>query len=159
MDIKYRRTLVRSDRDEIKDILDSTKFFYDFEVKVALEIVDEYLDKGKESGYHFIIAEVDGKVMGYINFGAVPCTQTSWDIYWIAVRKNSMNLGLGKTLLKMAESDIKSMNGINIWVETSGRKDYDPTRAFYLKSGYTVATELIDFYAPGDNKVIYNMKV
>jgi ribosomal protein S18 acetylase RimI-like enzyme len=159
MNITYRTNMVLSDRDEIKDILDSTKFFYDFEVRVAIEIVDEYLNKGKESGYFFIIAEGEGKVLGYINYGAVPCTQTSWDIYWIAVRKDSMNLGLGKTLLKMAESDIKSMNGLNIWVETSGRKDYDPTRAFYLKAGYSVATELTDFYAPGDNKVIYHRKV
>jgi hypothetical protein len=51
---------------------------------------------------------------------------------------------------------IKKMKGKNIWIETSSRKDYDTTRAFYEKLNYIIAAELKDFYAPGDHKVIYH---
>ena len=35
------------------------------------------------------------------------------------------------------------------------RPPYAPTRGFYLRCGYYQAALLKDFYAPGDDKVIY----
>jgi ribosomal protein S18 acetylase RimI-like enzyme len=156
MEINYRNYLVRNDREELKQILESTGVFYDFEVTVALEIVDDYLEKNNDSEYSFIVAESDGRVLGYVNFGPTPCTQISWDVYWIAVSKEFMNMGLGRILLNKAEETIRDRKGVNIWVETSSRKDYEPTRAFYLKRGYNVVSELNDFYSRGDNKVIFH---
>ena len=40
-------------------------------------------------------------------------------------------------------------------METSGRESYLPTRKFYEKIGYTVAACVKDFYAVGDDKIIY----
>jgi hypothetical protein len=48
------------------------------------------------------------------------------------------------------ESGAKQM-----FVDTSGREQYAPTRAFYERMGYTKAAVLRDFFAPGDDKVIY----
>jgi hypothetical protein len=42
-----------------------------------------------------------------------------------------------------------------VYVETSSRDQYEPTRRFYLKCGYRVDAVLEDFYAPGDGKVIF----
>jgi hypothetical protein len=42
-----------------------------------------------------------------------------------------------------------------VYVETSGRRDYAPTRAFYERAGYRPEARLADFYAPGDDKWIY----
>ncbi len=156
MEIKYRSNLVEGDRDEIEKILGSTGVFYDFEIEVALDILDDFARDGDQSEYLFIMAETGGKVIGYVNFGPSPCTLNSWDIYWIAVSKEFMNMGLGKILLNMAEDKIRSSGGVNIWVETSSRKVYDATRAFYFKRGYEVASELTDFYSKGDNKVIFH---
>jgi hypothetical protein len=47
------------------------------------------------------------------------------------------------------------MGGRRIYIETSSRAQYEPTRGFYLKCGYRQETILEDFYAPGDGKVIY----
>ncbi len=156
MDITYRTNLVIGDREEIGMILESTGVFYDFEIGVALEIVDDFIKDGVRSEYLFIAAEYNGKLIGYVNFGPSPCTRGSWDIYWIAVKKEFMNWGLGKILLKMAEDKIRADKGVNIWVETSSRKEYEATRSFYQKRGYDVASELTDFYSRGDNKVIFH---
>ncbi|MBR9998544.1 MAG: GNAT family N-acetyltransferase [Cyclobacteriaceae bacterium] len=156
MEVEYRYILKPLDRKYIKDILESTKVFYDYEIKIALEILDEYYQKEEQCGYYFILAEVEGKVIGYVNYGPVPCTQTSWDIYWIAVRKDIMSKGIGSELIAIAEERIRKMKGKNIWVETSARKDYLPTRTFYEKMKYAIAAELKDFYAPDDHKVIYH---
>jgi ribosomal protein S18 acetylase RimI-like enzyme len=40
-------------------------------------------------------------------------------------------------------------------VETSSREDYAPTRHFYESHGYDRAARLADYYAPGDDRVLY----
>jgi hypothetical protein len=40
-------------------------------------------------------------------------------------------------------------------VETAGRADYAPTRAFYQRHGYRIAATIPDFYAPGDDQVTF----
>ena len=62
--------------------------------------------------------------------------------------------GIGKALLQMSE-EIISKGGQRIYVETSSRAQYEPTRKFYRSCGYQEEAMLSDFYAPGDDKVIY----
>ena len=80
-------------------------------------------------------------------------------MYWIAVHQNQKGGGIGKKVLKMVEEDVKSLGGKNIWIETAGRKLYDPTRKFYQNYGCELIAELPDFYAKDDNKLIYLLKV
>jgi hypothetical protein len=42
-----------------------------------------------------------------------------------------------------------------VYIETSNRPQYEPTRGFYLRCGYRIDAVLEDFYAAGDAKVIY----
>ena len=53
-----------------------------------------------------------------------------------------------------AETHIAARGGRRVYVETSSRAQYEPTRAFYLRCGYRVEATLADFYATGDSKVI-----
>jgi hypothetical protein len=43
-------------------------------------------------------------------------------------------------------------------VETSSRPDYSGTRHFYEARGYRQAATVADFYAPGDDRVIYTKR-
>jgi ribosomal protein S18 acetylase RimI-like enzyme len=63
--------------------------------------------------------------------------------------------GLGTALLEESERRIASMGGTRVYIETSARSLYEPTRAFYLARGYREEARLADYYAPGDAKVIY----
>ena len=49
--------------------------------------------------------------------------------------------------------------GRRVYVETSGRAQYEPTRRFYEACGYAREAVLTDFYAPGDDKVIYGQSL
>ncbi len=159
MDFHYRYKLKKSDRKKIGDLLLSTGFFYDHEIRVAVDIVKSAYQTGEEkSGYHFVIAEHENKILGFSCFGIAPCTIASYDLYWLAVCKGSMNKGLGGKILDKTESIIAGKGGVNIWIETSSRNKYSRTRKFYKKKGYQVQAELRDFYAPGDNKVIFLKK-
>jgi ribosomal protein S18 acetylase RimI-like enzyme len=58
-------------------------------------------------------------------------------------------------LLKKVEEKIREMGGKRIYVETSSREQYEPTRLFYSRCGYRKEATLKNFYSPGDDKVIY----
>ena len=42
-----------------------------------------------------------------------------------------------------------------IIIETAGRPDYTDTRAFYAARGYSPVATIPDFYAPGDDQVVF----
>lgn len=156
----FRRDLKESDKGFIEEILKSTGFFYDYEIEVAIELAQENLEKGEEkSGYIFIMAEIEGNPVAFACFGKTPCTADSFDLYWIAVHQNQKGKGHGKLLLNLMEKEVAGLGGKNIWVETSSRPLYEPTRMFYIKTGYKIIAELPDFYGENDNKNIFLKKV
>ena len=155
MDVTYRDTVHHSDPEVIFRLTESCELFYPEETAVARELAEERLARGPSSGYEFLFAETDGIVIGYTCFGPIPLTQGRFDLYWIAVQKDLQGTGIGRSLLKLTEVRIQEMKGLRIYVETSSRKPYAPTHRFYLSCGYHQEAILTDFYAHGDNKVIY----
>ena len=153
--IIWREEPRSSDVDIVRDIITSSGFFSKEEIEVAVELVQERLSKGVSSGYYFLFGEKDDQVIGYSCFGPIPCTTESFDIYWIAVHEKLRGLGLGREILERVEQKIRDMGGKRIYVETSSRKQYAPTRSFYMQCGYKEEAVLKDFYSPGDHKVIF----
>ena len=154
-DIKLRYEVMPSDAEAIRRLTEATGFFYPAEVDVAEELALERLSKGDASGYYFVFAEQNGRVVGYACYGPIPCTASSFDFYWIAVHPDLQGKRLGKVLLKETERLIKEAKGERIYVETSQRPIYDSTRAFYERCGYKAESVLENFYGPGDGKVTY----
>lgn len=158
--VTLRETITPADAAAVRDIVASTGFFYDHEIAVAVELAQEALDKGVEtSGYHFLFADpadAPGYAIAYACFGPIACTVGSWDLYWIAAHSDHRGKGLGRMLLHAAEARIRTMQGRRVYIETSSRPLYEPTRGFYLACGYAEEARLAEFYGPGDDKIIYS---
>jgi ribosomal protein S18 acetylase RimI-like enzyme len=152
--LELRRTLVVGDSETVRQLVGSTGFFRQDEIEVAVELVDDRLTKGDASDYHFLFADVGGTTAGYACYGAISCTLGSFDLYWIAVDRRFQRQGIGRKLLEETERLIASCDGRQIYIETSGRPQYAPTRAFYEQCGYSVVAVLSDFYDRNDDKVI-----
>jgi acetoin utilization deacetylase AcuC-like enzyme/GNAT superfamily N-acetyltransferase len=153
--VKLRHTLQDGDAARVRRLVETTGFFSASEVDVAVELVEERSAKGPQSGYYFIMADHYGRLAGYSCYGPIPCTTSSYDLYWIAVHPDFQGKGLGRKLLMETEHLIKQAGGTRIYVDTSQRVQYASTRAFYEHCGYRLESVLSDFYAPGDGKVIY----
>ncbi|MBN2425738.1 MAG: GNAT family N-acetyltransferase [Calditrichaceae bacterium] len=153
--VVFRDTVCKQDEENVRNIVASTGFFSQEEIDIAVELVTERLEKGLASGYHFIFAEVENRTVGYTCFGPIPATKLSYDLYWIAVHANMRGSGIGKKLMTESEKAIAGLGGNRVYIETSGRDQYIPTRQFYLTCDYTEAAVLDDFYAPGDAKYLY----
>ena len=153
--LSWRCEPYSADRDKVAGLIAATRFFTPDEVALAVELVEERLQQGKASGYEFVFAEYSTQLLGYTCFGPIPCTRGSYDLYWIAVHPDQQRTGLGRTLLVHSECLMKEAGGWRVYIDTSSRLQYAPTRAFYEHCGYRQEALLEDFYAPGDGKVIY----
>lgn len=153
------RPMTAEDRASLLRILASTPEFKPIEVEVAREVIDDYLKHGLEYGYTIQVAEDEGQVLGYVSFGQTPCTEGTWDIYWIVVDKAKRGRSIGKALSAVAEKTIKEAGGRLIIIETSSIPSYENTRKFYLSRGYEVIATIPDFYAVGDDKIMLQKKV
>lgn len=152
----FRREARQADVDAVREIVASTGFFSAAEIDVAVELVEDRVARGSASDYRFIFADqqAGGRTVGYACYGPIACTVGSFDLYWIAVHDAQRGAGLGRQLLRETERHIAADGGRRIYIETSSRPQYEPTRAFYEKCGYIVQAHLQDFYAPGDGKLI-----
>jgi ribosomal protein S18 acetylase RimI-like enzyme len=148
-----------SDIETIHEIVKSTKYFSEEEEHIAKELIEERLQKGDASGYLFNFLEKDGEVLGYSCFGLIPCSAISYDLYWIVVHNDHRGNGYGKYLIEETEKYIKKIGGKQIYVDTSSKDQYKPTRSFYEKSGYKQLALFEDYYDFGDGNVIYIKKV
>ncbi len=153
--MNIRTDLRPQDRAPLETLLRATGFFNTQELEVALELVDERLAHGERSHYRFLVLEGDDGVLGYACWGPIPGTVGSADLYWIAVHPGRQGQGLGRALLDAAETWMAREGRTRVYLETSTRAQYAPTRAFYLRCGYEVVAELPDFYAPGDGKAVF----
>lgn len=153
--LAFRHDTTPGDRDTVRRLVAATGFFRDDEVDVAVELVDERLVKGPASGYHFVFAELGGETAGYACYGPIACTVWSYDLFWIAVDPDFQRHGLGKALVLESERQIREAGGRRVYIETSGKPQYQPTRGFYERCGYAFDAELPEFYGPGDAKIVY----
>ena len=124
------------------------------EIPVALEVFDEAVRNGPGNTYQILGADVEGRLAGWICWGPTPCTLGTYDLYWMAVDPALQGSGIGTALVSAMERRLQGVARI-IVVETAGRGDYEPTRRFYQARGYHAVARVPDFYAPGDDQVVF----
>ena len=152
------RKLEKNDRETILKILTDTHHFNDEEIKVAMELVDIYLNDANQKDYiiYVYVNDSSNKAEGYICYGKRPLTDWTYDLYWIAVDPNIHGKGIGSGLVKHMEEDLKAhWGGRIVLIETSGKAEYENERKFYTKNGYEVQTIIKDFYRSGDDLFVY----
>jgi len=149
------RPLRASDREPLRDILERTQAFSPAEIRVALELIDHVLTRPGQTDYHIRCIERNGRLAGYLCYGEVPLSDRCWDLYWIAVDPSDHGGGLGREMVRYMEADLRERRARKIFIETGGKTSYGATRAFYERGGYREIARIPDFFAVGDDKVIF----
>ena len=156
-----------NDRDRIAELLLSTQVFSRDEIGVALELFDLGMTDQERAGaddahvldYEFFGAFDGERVLGYACAGPTPATEGTFDLYWLAVDPMAQGKGIGRALVHEVERDLRSRGARLLLVETSSRPDYENTRAFYARCGYTEAARIRDFYAPTDDRIMLSTRL
>ena len=149
------RPLQPRDRLRIQDIVHAVGNFNPAETDVAMELVDDALQKGSVSDYIVYVLEKDAAVCGYACFGKTPLTDSTFDFYWMAVDPLHQRQGLGRALIRFVEEEVQRRGGAMLILETSSLETYRRTVRIYELSGYTLTARIPNFYRQGDDKLIY----
>ena len=151
----WRESVRREDAQRIRTLVAATGMFSAEEIAIAEELVTERVEKGRASGYDFVLLEDSGNLVGYACYGLIPGSEVSHDLYWIAVHPDYQGRGFGKQILRQTEEAMRRVGARQVYLDTSSSERYAPTRAFYTASKFALSAELPDFYRPGDGKLIY----
>lgn len=124
------------------------------ELEALSEMLADYFG-GDSDNAHFWLTDDDNGPVGVAYCEPERMTDRTWNLQLIAIRPDRQGQGRGATLLRYVEQTLTGRGGRMLLVETSGLPNFDRTRAFYAKCGYDEEARIRDFYAPGDDKVVF----
>jgi GNAT superfamily N-acetyltransferase len=152
------RPTVPDDTPELLAIARGTGVFKPLEIVALEEVLDDFHAKEEAHGHRCLTFEQHGRPIGFAYYAPAAMTDRVWYLYWIAVARAIQAQGIGTRLLGAAEAEVRCRGGRLLLIETSSLPHYEPTRRFYLKHGYEQASRLDDFYADGDDLVVYRRR-
>jgi ribosomal protein S18 acetylase RimI-like enzyme len=162
-----QRGLLPSDRPLLEDLLTELPAFTTEERAVALELVDDRLSHPNSDDYRFILsfssepgtgAGIE-RLAGYLCYGRTPMTRSTYDLYWLGTSPDFARSGVARGLVATMEGEIAREGGGIIRVETGSREGHGAAVHFYDAVGFSRTATIPDFYAPGDDLIIFTRSV
>lgn len=160
----HQRSLQAADRPLLVALLDSLSAFTEDERAVAMELVDARLSHPESDDYRFILSfaaepDADARLAGYLCYGRTPMTQSTYDLYWIGTSPDFARSGVARGLVASMEGEIAREGGGTIRVETGSREGHGSAVHFYDATSFARTATIPDFYAPGDDLIIFTKRV
>jgi ribosomal protein S18 acetylase RimI-like enzyme len=153
------RPIVPSDTIPLIDLTAGTDFFKPSELVGLREVLDDYFRENRELGHRAYVLSEGERPLGYVYFAEIPLTVGTWSLYWIAVAKDQQGRGVGRQLLDFVEREVREDDGRLLLIETSSTERYEPTREFYKRRGYAIASHIPDYYADGDGLMVFSKRL
>jgi ribosomal protein S18 acetylase RimI-like enzyme len=152
------RPTVPDDTPALLTLTEATGVFKAIEIEALDEVLKDYHAYNHGHGHRSATYESAGEIVGFAYFAPAAMTDRTWYLYWIAVRKGTQAKGVGGKLLKHVEETIRQERGRVLLIETSSLPHYELTRKFYVKHQYDQEAVLRDYYADGDDMVVFRKK-
>ena len=108
-----------------------------------------------ETEAFWLTCHYDGEAVGLCYTVPEELADGTWNMLALAVRPDLQGNGLGAALVAAAEQRLTEMGQRILLVDTSGTDGFALTRSFYAKIGYEEEARIRDFWADGDDKVIF----
>ncbi|MBV9125016.1 MAG: GNAT family N-acetyltransferase [Planctomycetes bacterium] len=147
------------DTPELLALASGTEVFKPHEIIALEEVLNDYHQFNQGEGHRAVTYEQQGQIVGFAYFAPRAMTDRTWDLYWIAVTRQTQARGIGTRLLHHIEEAIRGLQGRLLLIETSSLPHYDLTRRFYVKHKYEQAAVIKDFYSDGDDLVIFRKRL
>lgn len=149
----HTRALSRDDLSAVSTILDGTGLFPS---ELLPGMAESYLSGSNQ--LWLVICEGE-TVVGFAYAEPERMTDNTHNLLAIAVSPDRQNVGIGKALVGAVERQLAETAGRVLLVETSSLSDYEGTRAFYDGLGFTREARVREFYAAGEDKIVFWKKL
>ncbi|HET9624641.1 MAG TPA: GNAT family N-acetyltransferase [Kofleriaceae bacterium] len=151
------RPAARHETEALVELAVSTGLFTPDEADLLLRQTLEALHAGTLGADHhaFVAADEPGEPRGWVYFAKRNEPDEPWDLWWIGVAPAHHGTGVGTALLAFVEDFVRARSGRVLYIETSSDDKLAATRAFYRRRGYAEAGQVADFYAQGEDKIVF----
>lgn len=149
------RPTTADDVEHLVELTAATGYFRPVEIKALREVFDDYFRVEQAAGHRCVVVEEEGERVAFAYYAPGPISDRAWQLWWIVVGAQHHGKGIGSRLLNYVEEDLRQREARVLFVETSSQPRYELTRRFYLKHGYEQHAVLRDFYAAGDDLVVF----
>ena len=103
----------------------------------------------------WLTCEIDETPVGFCYAVPEQMADGAWNMLAIAVLPARQGAGCGTALLRHLEAHLSAEQQRILIVDTSGTAEFARTRAFYRRNGYGEEARIRDFWAAGDDKVVF----
>jgi ribosomal protein S18 acetylase RimI-like enzyme len=149
-DSLHVRALLRADLPGVSSVLDDTGLF---PTELLPEMAEPFLS-GSADHLWLVICEGEA-VLGFAYVEPERMTDNTHNLLAIAVSPARQNGGVGKALIEAVERRLADTGGRVLLVETSSLADFEPARAFYDGLGFAREACIREFYAAGEDKIVF----
>ena len=144
------RPLTRDDLDRVGFLAESNGMF---PADMLDGMVMPFLKE--PSGDHRWLVFDQERVDGVAYYVPEALTEGTWNLLMIAVDSDRHGQGIGTALMRFVERQLADQGQRILLVETSGKPEFEHTRAFYTMLGYEREERIRDFYAAGDDQIVF----
>lgn len=135
----------------LKLVLDATELFPS---EMLPDMVSDFLSNDESEGL-WLTCEEGGKAIGFCYATPEALTEGTWNMLAIAVLPEKQGSGAGGAIVKQLETRLRESGHRVLIADTSGADEFAQTREFYRKNAYSEEARIRDFWAEGDDKVIF----
>ena len=143
-----------ADTNAILDVALASGLFPADELDGLQDVLGETLGTHTADDHRWIVEGADS-IGAAAYYAPEVMASGTWNLYFIAVRREAQGQGIGSCLLRYVEADLAKRGARLLIIETSGLAEFEKTRQFYLKHGYDSEARIRDFYDSGDDKIVF----
>ena len=135
----------------LKEVLDRTELFPS---DLLPELVKGFVS-GEDSPDLWLTCEENGRAAGFCYAVPEAMAEGAWNMLAIAVLPERQGKGYGSALVAQLETALRDREQRILIADTSGTDAFFGTREFYRKAGYSEEARVRDFWAKGDDKIVF----
>ncbi len=148
------RPATNGDKAAVIDLVVAAGMFSADEAWLVEGMLEDYFGGKTDEGHVCLIDDENGPA-GVAYYQPRIAADRVWDLTMIAVRPVLQGRGRGAAMIRRVEEDLRARGGRLLLVETSSLAQYDRTRAFYEGRGYEEEARIRDYWAVGDDLVVF----
>lgn len=146
----FVRAMLPGDIPSLRAVLDDTGLF----PSALLDGMAAPFLRGEGADIWLVVGH-DDAALGFAYCEPERLTDGTYNLLAIAVMSDVQGQGLGKALIDRLQTMLRQAGARVLLVETSSLDDYAGTRDFYDRLGFTREARIRDFYAAGEDKIVF----
>ncbi len=149
------RKVIKNDVEGLKEVLDTIELFPS---EMLDDLMSDFFNNPETEEIWFTAIQHEKPcAIGYC--APEKLTDRTHNLYAIGVQNDLQGKGIGKKMMTFIEDYLRNEGNRILIVDTSSTPEFNLTREFYLKIGYTKEATIRDFWKEGDDKVVFWKKL